>query len=331
MPSGRSAQAGYEAIIINNNPETVSTDYTTSDKLYFEPLTVEDVMNVITLEKPKGIVVSLGGQTAINLAEPLARTGCADHRYGCRGDTRMPKTGVVSRRSWRSWEYPQPEAEAVTDIEAGVRAAERIGYPVLVRPSYVLGGRAMQIVSNEERLRHYLQTAVEVNEDSPVLVDRYIMGRELEVDAICDGKDVFIPGIMEHVEKTGIHSGDSISVYPTFSVSQKAKDKIIDYTVRLGLPDRYRRSVQYPVYPRRGRGRICDRGQSPLVAHRAVPFESDGCPDGRHRHAGHPGPFARGSRALPKYMAGSVTAGSSRRRPSRSPRSGAWSPTSRPR
>ena len=129
---------------------------------------------------------------------------------------------------------PQPEAEAVTDIESGVRAAARIGYPVLVRPSYVLGGRAMQIVSNEERLRHYLQTAVEVNEDSPVLVDRYIMGRELEVDAICDGKDVFIPGIMEHVEKTGIHSGDSISVYPTFSVSQKAKDKIIDYTVRLG-------------------------------------------------------------------------------------------------
>ena len=162
-------EAGYEAIIINNNPETVSTDYTTSDKLYFEPLMVEDVMNVIHLEKPKAIVVSLGGQTAIN------------------------------------------------------------------RPSYVLGGRAMQIVSNEERLRHYLQTAVEVNEDSPVLVDRYIMGKELEVDAICDGKDVFIPGIMEHVERTGIHSGDSISVYPTFSVSQKAKDKIIDYTVKLGL------------------------------------------------------------------------------------------------
>lgn len=130
---------------------------------------------------------------------------------------------------------PQPEAEAVTDIETGVKAAARIGYPVLVRPSYVLGGRAMQIVSNEERLRHYLQTAVEVNEDSPVLVDRYIMGKELEVDAICDGKDVFIPGIMEHVERTGIHSGDSISVYPTFSVSQKAKDKIIDYTVKLGL------------------------------------------------------------------------------------------------
>ena len=225
--------AGYEAIIINNNPETVSTDYTTSDKLYFEPLTVEDVMNVITLEKPKGIVVSLGGQTAINLAEPLHELGVPIIGTGVEA-IRIAEDRGCFEKIMEELGIPQPEAEAVTDIEAGVRAAERIGYPVLVRPSYVLGGRAMQIVSNEERLRHYLQTAVEVNEDSPVLVDRYIMGRELEVDAICDGKDVFIPGIMEHVEKTGIHSGDSISVYPTFSVSQKAKDKIIDYTVRLG-------------------------------------------------------------------------------------------------
>ena len=225
--------AGYEAIIINNNPETVSTDYTTSDKLYFEPLTVEDVMNVITLEKPKGIVVSLGGQTAINLAEPLHELGVPIIGTGVEAIRNAEDRGCFEK-IMEELGIPQPEAEAVTDIEAGVRAAERIGYPVLVRPSYVLGGRAMQIVSNEERLRHYLQTAVEVNEDSLVLVDRYIMGRELEVDAICDGKDVFIPGIMEHVEKTGIHSGDSISVYPTFSVSQKAKDKIIDYTVRLG-------------------------------------------------------------------------------------------------
>ncbi len=225
--------AGYEAIIINNNPETVSTDYTTSDKLYFEPLTVEDVMNVITLEKPKGIVVSLGGQTAINLAEPLHELGVPIIGTGVEAIRNAEDRGCFEK-IMEELGIPQPEAEAVTDIESGVRAAERIGYPVLVRPSYVLGGRAMQIVSNEERLRHYLQTAVEVNEDSPVLVDRYIMGRELEVDAICDGKDVFIPGIMEHVEKTGIHSGDSISVYPTFSVSQKAKDKIIDYTVRLG-------------------------------------------------------------------------------------------------
>ena len=227
-------EAGYEAIIVNNNPETVSTDYTTSDKLYFEPLTVEDVMNVIHLEKPKAIVVSLGGQTAINLAEPLAELGVPIIGTDCEAIRNAEDRGCFEK-IMEELGIPQPEAEAVTDIESGVRAAARIGYPVLVRPSYVLGGRAMQIVSNEERLRHYLQTAVEVNVDSPVLVDRYIMGKELEVDAICDGREVFIPGIMEHVERTGIHSGDSISVYPTFSVSAEAKRKIIDYTVRLGL------------------------------------------------------------------------------------------------
>lgn len=226
-------QAGYEAIIINNNPETVSTDYTTSDKLYFEPLTVEDVMNIVELEKPMGIIVSLGGQTAINLAAPLHALGVpiigtdvqaienAENRDSF--EKIMVKLGI-----------PQPKGLAVTDIEEGVRVAKEIGFPVLVRPSYVLGGRAMQIVNNEPSLRHYLQTAVEINTEQPVLVDKYIMGKELEVDAVCDGNDVFIPGIMEHVEKTGIHSGDSISVYPTFSVSQVVKDKIIDYTVRLG-------------------------------------------------------------------------------------------------
>ena len=226
--------AGYEAIIINNNPETVSTDYTTSDKLYFEPLTVEDVMNVIHLERPEGVVVSLGGQTAINLAAPLDELGVKIIGTGVEAIRNAEDRGCFER-IMEELGIPQPEAEAVTDIEAGVRAAARIGYPVLVRPSYVLGGRAMQIVSCEERLRRYLQTAVEVNEDSPVLVDRYIMGKELEVDAICDGKRVYIPGIMEHVERTGIHSGDSISVYPTFSVSERAKQRIIDYTERLGL------------------------------------------------------------------------------------------------
>ncbi len=226
--------AGYEAIIINNNPETVSTDYTTSDKLYFEPLTVEDVMNVIELEKPKGIVVSLGGQTAINLAEPLHALGVPIVGTDVEAIRNAEDRGCFER-IMKELGIPQPEAEAVTDIEQGVAAATRIGYPVLVRPSYVLGGRAMQIVSNEAALRHYLQTAVEVNEDSPVLVDRYIQGKELEVDAICDGEQVFVPGIMEHIEKTGIHSGDSISVYPTFSVSQAVKDQILDYTQRLGL------------------------------------------------------------------------------------------------
>ncbi|MEG0788677.1 MAG: carbamoyl-phosphate synthase large subunit [Alistipes sp.] len=227
-------EAGYEAIIINNNPETVSTDYTTSDKLYFEPLTVEDVMNVLHLENPKAIIVSLGGQTAINLAEPLAALGVPIIGTDVQAIKNAEDRGCFEK-IMEELHIPQPEAEAVTDIESGVKAAARIGYPVLVRPSYVLGGRAMQIVSNEERLRHYLRTAVEVDVDQPVLVDRYILGKELEVDAICDGKDVFIPGIMEHVERTGIHSGDSISVYPTFSVSQAAKQKIIDYTVKLGL------------------------------------------------------------------------------------------------
>ena len=225
--------AGYEAIIINNNPETVSTDYTTSDKLYFEPLTVEDVMNVIELEQPMGIVVSLGGQTAINLRPPLDALGVpiigTDVAAIDRAENRDSFEKVMEKQG-----IPQPKGLAVTDIEEGVRVAASIGYPVLVRPSFVLGGRAMQIVANEESLRHYLQTAVEINTDQPVLVDKYIMGKELEVDAICDGTDVFIPGIMEHVERTGVHSGDSISIYPTFSVSQAVKDKIIDYTVKLG-------------------------------------------------------------------------------------------------
>ena len=227
-------EAGYEAIIINNNPETVSTDYTTSDKLYFEPLTVEDVMNIITLENPLGVVVSLGGQTAINLAPALDEFNVpvigTDVEAIEKAENRDSFEKIMTELG-----IPQPTGQAVTNIEDGVKVAEKIGYPVLVRPSFVLGGRAMQIVSNEEGLRRYLQTAVEIDEDQPVLVDKYIMGKELEVDAICDGKDVYIPGIMEHVERTGVHSGDSISVYPTFSVSDKAKQTIIDYTIKLGL------------------------------------------------------------------------------------------------
>ncbi len=227
-------EAGYEAIIINNNPETVSTDYTTSDKLYFEPLTLEDVMNIIDLEKPEGVVAALGGQTAINLAGPLSKLGVniigTDVNAIEKAENRDAFENVM-----KDLKLLQPKGEAVTNIEDGIKVAKEIGYPVLVRPSYVLGGRAMQIVSNQKALEKYLQTAVEINTEQPVLVDKYITGKELEVDAVCDGRDVFIPGIMEHVEKTGIHSGDSISVYPTFSVSQKAKDTIIDYTVKLGL------------------------------------------------------------------------------------------------
>ena len=227
-------KAGYEAIIINNNPETVSTDYTTADKLYFEPLTTEDVMNIIEFEKPEGVVASLGGQTAINLAQPLFDRGVKIIGTDCDAINRAENRDLFEK-ILEELNIPQPEGQAVTKIEDGVKAAARIGYPVLVRPSFVLGGRAMQIVANETQLRHYLKTAVEIDEDKPVLVDKYIIGKEVEVDAICDGHDVFVPGIMELVERTGIHSGDSISVYPTFSISDKVKGTILQYAKKLGL------------------------------------------------------------------------------------------------
>lgn len=226
-------KSGYEAIIINNNPETVSTDYTCSDKLYFEPLCTEDVMNIIHLEKPIGVIASLGGQTAINLAESLKNRGVKIIGTDCEAIDRAENRDLFEK-VLKELNIPQPQGKAVTKIEDGVKAAAEIGYPMLVRPSFVLGGRAMQIVADEEQLRRYLRTAVEIDEDKPVLVDKYISGKELEVDAICDGKDVFVPGIMELVERTGIHSGDSISVYPTFSISEKVRETILDYTRRLG-------------------------------------------------------------------------------------------------
>ena len=227
-------KAGYEAIIINNNPETVSTDYTCSDKLYFEPLCTEDVMNIILLEKPEGVIATLGGQTAINLAEPLRDRGVTIIGTDCEAIDRAENRDSFEKLLL-SLKIPQPKGRAVTSIEAGVAAAKEIGYPVLVRPSFVLGGRAMQIVSKEESMWQYLKTAVEVDEDKPVLVDKYIRGKEVEVDAVCDGQRVFVPGIMELVERTGVHSGDSISVYPSYSLSDKVKKTILNYTEKLGL------------------------------------------------------------------------------------------------
>jgi len=226
--------SGYEAIIINNNPETVSTDYTTSDKLYFEPLCVEDVMNIVRMEKPEGVIAILGGQTAINLAEPLKEYGVKIIGTDCNAIEKAEDRDKFEKLLLQL-DIPQPKGVAVTNIEDGVNVANEIGYPVLVRPSFVLGGRAMQIVSKEADMRHYLKTAVEVDEDKPVLVDKYIRGKEVEVDAICDGRDVFVPGIMELVERTGVHSGDSISVYPTFSISDRVKGIILQYTKKLGL------------------------------------------------------------------------------------------------
>ena len=226
--------AGYEAIIINNNPETVSTDYTTADKLYFEPLTPEDVMNIIEFEKPEGVIASLGGQTAINLAQPLADRGVKIIGTDCLAIERAENRDSFEK-ILEELNIPQPKGKAVSRIEDGITAAKEIGYPVLVRPSFVLGGRAMQIVANENQLRQYLKSAVEIDEDKPVLVDKYIEGREVEVDAICDGINVFVPGIMELVERTGVHSGDSISVYPAFSISDKVKGTILQYAKKLGL------------------------------------------------------------------------------------------------
>ena len=226
--------AGYEAIIINNNPETVSTDYTTADKLYFEPLTPEDVMNIIEFEKPEGVIASLGGQTAINLAQPLTDRGVKIIGTDCAAIDKAEDRNAFENLL-NELDIPRAKGKAVTKMEDGIAAAAEIGYPVLVRPSFVLGGRAMQIVANEDQLRHYLKTAVEIDEDKPVLVDKYIQGREVEIDAICDGINVFVPGIMELVERTGVHSGDSMSVYPPFSISNKVKGIILQYAKKLGL------------------------------------------------------------------------------------------------
>ena len=227
-------KAGYEAIIINNNPETVSTDYTCSDKLYFEPLCVEDVMNVIEMEKPEGVIATLGGQTAINLADPLRARGVRIIGTDCDAIDRAENRDLFEKLL-ETLGIPQPKGRAVTSMEEGIRAAQEIGYPVLVRPSFVLGGRAMQIVAKEADLRSYLKTAEPIDESRPVLVDHYIRGKEVEVDAVCDGERVFVPGIMELVERTGVHSGDSISVYPPYSLSAGVRKTILDYTERLGL------------------------------------------------------------------------------------------------
>ena len=227
-------EAGYEAIIINNNPETVSTDYTVSDKLYFEPLTFEDVMNVLDHEQPEGVVVALGGQTAINLASRLDKAGIrifgsSAHAIDVAEDRKLFEDAMEEIN------IPMPKGFGVFSVAEAIKAAEEVGYPVLVRPSFVLGGRMMHIVHDEKVLKAKVKEAVNFDKKHPVLVDKYVYGKECEVDAICDGENVFIPGIMEHIERTGVHSGDSMSVYPTYSLSEEVKEVIIDYTTRIGL------------------------------------------------------------------------------------------------
>lgn len=224
--------AGVEAIIINNNPETVSTDFDTGDRLYFEPLTPEDVLHILELEQPEGVILQFGGQTAINLAAQLERAGIkvlgtsvdaidlAEDRR--RFDKLLIDLGI-----------PKPAGQTVVSLSEAIGVAERVGYPVLVRPSYVLGGRAMEIVYNQAELEHYLTYAVTASDEHPVLVDHYVTGRECEVDAICDGETILIPGIMEHLERAGVHSGDSFAVYPQQHLSLLEQEKILRYTLQL--------------------------------------------------------------------------------------------------
>ena len=227
-------EAGYEAIIINNNPETVSTDYTVSDKLYFEPLTFEDVMNIIDLEKPEGVIVALGGQTAINLASRLDKAGVRIFGSSAKSID-LAEDRKLFEEAMEEINIPMPKGFGVYSVEEAINAANTIGYPVLVRPSFVLGGRMMHIVYDENILRAKVEEAVAFDNEHPVLVDKYVVGQECEVDAICDGENVFLPGIMEHIERTGVHSGDSMSVYPPYSLSEEVKKVIIDYTTRIGL------------------------------------------------------------------------------------------------
>ena len=224
--------AGFEAVIINNNPETVSTDFNTSDRLYFEPLFFEDVMNIIDQERPLGVIVQFGGQTAINLAGPLARAGVK-----ILGSDLASIDTAEDRKKFeallRSIEIAQPPGTTVTSVAEAAGAADKLGYPVLVRPSYVLGGRAMEIVYSENELLGYMEQAVKINPEHPVLIDRYLLGKEVEVDAICDGETVLIPGIMEHIERAGVHSGDSIAVYPSQTLSSDIKSKIVEMSTKI--------------------------------------------------------------------------------------------------
>lgn len=225
---------GKEAIVINSNPETVSTDFSISDKLYFEPLTFEDVMNVIDLEQPEGVIVQFGGQTAINLAEPLSKAGVKILGTQVE-DLDRAEDRDLFEKALQDLEIPQPPGATATNEEEAVANANKIGYPVLIRPSFVLGGRAMEIINNEKDLRDYMNRAVKASPEHPVLVDSYLQGRECEVDAICDGTEVLLPGIMEHIERAGVHSGDSMAVYPPQTFSQEIIDTIVDYTKRLAI------------------------------------------------------------------------------------------------
>ena len=263
-------EEGVKAIIINNNPETVSTDFDTADRLYFEPLIPEDVLNILEKERPEGVIVQFGGQTAINLAAPLAKAGIpvlgtavedidrAEDRE--RFDQLLVELGI-----------PKPPGRTAFSVEEAVKIAAEIGFPVLVRPSYVLGGRAMEIVYNNDELLNYMDRAVRVTPEHPVLVDKYLLGTELEVDAIADGETVLIPGIMKHIERAGVHSGDSIAVYPASRMNPQVKEQLVDYTTRLALALNVRGMINIQYVLRQGQVYVLEVNPR---ASRTVPYMS---------------------------------------------------------
>ncbi|MCL1990759.1 MAG: carbamoyl-phosphate synthase large subunit [Defluviitaleaceae bacterium] len=226
-------EAGYEAIVINNNPETVSTDFSISDKLYFEPLTLEDVMHIIDLEQPLGVIVQFGGQTAINLAAGLQSRGATILGTSLANIDRAEDRDKFEKLL-KELEIPQPLGSTCRTVEGAKKIANEIGYPVLLRPSYVLGGRAMEIIDHDVEIERYMRSALKEDSKNPILVDRYVTGKEVEVDAISDGIDVYIPGVMEHIERAGVHSGDSLAVYPPQNISEAVMERLIDYTIKLG-------------------------------------------------------------------------------------------------
>ena len=226
------AKEGYETIIVNNNPETVSTDFDIADKLYFEPLTPEDVESIVDIEKPDGAVVQFGGQTAIKLTEALMKMGVPILGTSAENVDKAEDRELFDE-ILEECEIPRPTGGTVFTAEEAKEVANRLGYPVLVRPSYVLGGQGMQIAINDNDIDQFIGIINRIAQDHPILVDKYLQGKEIEVDAVCDGTDILIPGIMEHIERAGIHSGDSISVYPAQSLTEGAKAKIAEYTRRL--------------------------------------------------------------------------------------------------
>ncbi len=279
-----------KSIIINSNPETVSTDFDTSDKLYFEPLTRECVLDIIEREKPEGVIVQFGGQTAINLAAPLAKVGV--HILGTsvdgidRAENRDRFLKTLEKLS-----IPVPPGATAFSLEDAKIIAQRIGFPVLVRPSYVLGGRAMEIVYNVQELTEYMTAAAKVSPEHPVLIDKYLIGKEVETDGICDGNEALIVGVMEHIERAGVHSGDSFAVYPAQTLEAQTKKTIVDYAVRigieLGIKGLY--NIQFVV---EADGKVYALEVNPRKPHRAYTLKSHGSPHGRRCHAHHDGRYA---------------------------------------